>query len=140
MNTYNVNKRVESDDNTNVVLIASFDNLSDAELKFNKELAKQETYGGEYLYENQPKNSYFEYLEIESLDEDEDFETVKEVVVYKETIVDKNNWKGNYACNYWAVAKFNGTELIYNFYDNGKDLNLEYADVKESDLNNWFNY
>lgn len=42
--------------------------------------------------------------------------------------------------NYWAVGKFNGQELVYNFYDNGRDLNLEYENIKESELKNWFNY
>jgi len=140
MKTYNVQKRIESDDNTNLVLIASFDNLEDAEKRFEIELEKQETYAGEYLWENQPKNSYFETLEIESSEGEWDFETIKQQIVYKETIVDKNNWKGNYAVNYWAVAKFDGSELVYNFYDNGKDLNLEYPNIKESELKNWYNY
>ena len=138
MKIYNVQIRIERDDNTENVLLKSFNDLKVSQEFFNETLEGMEYHAGQYLWENDFKNSYKEILEIESKEDNWDYETLKEQVVYLEGNMDKNNWMGEYAVNYWAVAKHNGTELVYNFYDNGKDLNLEYENVK--DLNKWYNY
>ena len=140
MKTYNVQKRVETNTATDIYNIATFDNLADANIRYKSELSIQETYAGEY---NEGKYNGFisEYLEIESFDsENEEFEEVKSTLVYYEGVTDKNNYKGNYANNYWTIAKHDGTNLIYNFYDNSIDLNLEYPNIAENDLIKWFNY
>lgn len=140
MKTYNVQKRVETEKNTDLFDKVGFDTLEEAEKLFGELLKKQVNLAGEYN-ENNHKEYYSEILEIESYDDEKDeFESIKEVVVYSEGLKDKNNYKGNYANWYWYFAKFDGTELVYNFYDNGKDLNLEYENVKESELKNWYNY
>jgi hypothetical protein len=135
MKTYNVQTRIESDDNTNILLLKSFENLKDAESFLNETLAN--VYPGQYVWENQFRNLYSEILEIEVIDEDGDFETAQEVTVYTERTFDKNNWRGNYASNYWGVGRFDGTELVYDFSFQGE---IQYQDIKESELNNWYNY
>lgn len=137
MKTFNVQKRVATESTTEIYETISFDNVKDAEIKFNEILEKQDTYAGEFN-NGEFSEYYMEFLEIESVDEDGDFETIKEVLVYHEGIEDKNNWKGNYACNYWAVAKHNGVDLVYNFYNNSKEMVLEYEGI--TDLDNWYNY
>lgn len=140
MKTFNVQKRVETEKNTDLFDKVGFDNLEEAEKLFSELLRKQVNLAGEYKEKNY-KEYYSEILEIESYDEEEDeFESVKEVVVYLEGLKDKNNYKGDFANWYWYVAKYNGEELVYDFYDNGIDLNLEYSSVKESELENWYNY
>jgi len=138
MKIYNVQIRIERDDNTDTVLLKSFNDLEQAQEFFDEKLDDMEYHAGQYLGENDFKNSYEEILEIELKEGDWDFETLKEQVVYLEGSIDKNNWMGECAVNYWAIGKHDGTELVYNFYDNGKDLNLEYENVK--DLNKWYNY
>lgn len=140
MKTFNVQKRVSTEKTTEIYDQLSFDTLEEATSKFNDLLSQQETYAGEYN-DGQFSEYYNEVLEIESFDtETDDFETIEEVVVYQEGLTDKNNYKGEYANNYWAIASHNGTELIYNFYDNGFDLNLKYENVKASDLKQWYNH
>lgn len=140
MKTFNVQKRVSTEKNTEIYDKLSFDNLKEATSKFNELIKQQETYAGEYN-DGQFSEYYIEALEIESFDtETEDFETIEEVLVYQESLTDKNNYKGEYASNYWVIASHNGKELVYNFYDNGIDLNLMYENIKESDLNKWYNY
>lgn len=138
MKTYNVQIRVERDDNTDIIKIGTFQNIDEAKGCFSNELKRES--GGQYLWENKFKKTYQEVLEIESINEYQDVETEIEEVIYFEGHKDKNNWKGNYANNYWTIAKHNGKELIYNFYDNSVDLNLEYSDVPQSGLQNWYSY
>lgn len=140
MKTYNVQKTVSTEKTTEQFDPVSFDNLQDAELFFNQELAKQENLAGEYNT-GDFSEYYEEALVITSYDDETGYvEDVKSESVYCEGSKDKNNYKGNYANWYWFVAKFNGTELNYNFYDNSKEMNLEYSDVKASELRNWYNY
>ena len=140
MKTYNVQKRVKTGSNTEIFDTVSFDCLDKAEEKFQEILAVQETYAGE-CNDNDFRDYYQEEIEIDCFDDETDeFEQIKSVTVYYEGVKDKNNYKGEFANNYWAVGKFNGQELVYNFYDNGRDLNLEYENIKESELKNWFNY
>lgn len=140
MKTFNVQKTVSTEKTTEQFDAVSFDNLQDAESHFNKVLAKQVTYAGEYNT-GEFSEYYEEALSITSIDDEtQDVEDVKSECVYYEGRKDKNNYKGDYPNWYWFIAKFNGTELIYNFYDNGKDLNIEYSDIKESELKNWYNY
>ena len=140
MKTYNVQKRVKTGSNTEIFDTVSFDCLDKAEEKFIEILAVQETYAGE-CNDNDFRDYYQEEIEIDCFDDETDeFEQIKSVTVYYEGVKDKNNYKGEFANNYWAVGKFNGQELVYNFYDNGRDLNLEYENIKESELKNWFNY
>lgn len=140
MKTYNVQKRVSTETTTELYEKLSFNNLEEAKERFNEVLELQDMYAGEFN-DGEWKGYYTETLEIESFDDEtEDFKTIKEETVYHEGMIDKNNWKGNYANNYFAIAKWNGTELVYNFYDNGKDLNLEYKNIKASELENWYNY
>ena len=140
MKTYNVQKRVNTGSTTEIFDTISFDCLDKAEEKFQEILAVQETYAGEYN-ENDFRDFFQEEIEIEYFDDETDeFEQIKSVTVYYEGVKDKNNYKGEFANNYWAVGKFNGQELVYNFYDNGRDLNLVFENIKESELKNWFNY
>ena len=140
MKTYNVQKRVNTGSTTEIFDTISFDCLDKAEEKFQEILAVQETYAGEYN-DNDFRDYYQEEIEIDCFDDETDeFEQIKSVTVYYEGVKDKNNYKGEFANNYWAVGKFNGQELVYNFYDNGRDFNLEYENIKESELKNWFNY
>ena len=138
MKIYNVQIRIERDDNTDNVLLKSFNDLEEAKEFFDEKLDDMEYHAGQYLWENDFKISYQEVLVLELKEGNWNFETLQEQVVYLEGSMDKNNWMGEYAVNYWAVAKHNGKELVYNFYDNGRDLNLEYENVK--DLNKWYNY
>ena len=140
MKTYNVQKRVNTGSTTEIFDTISFDCLDKAEEKFQEILAVQETYAGEYN-DNDFRDYYQEEIEIDCFDDETDeFEQIKSVTVYYEGVKDKNNYKGEFANNYWAVGKFNGQELVYNFYDNGRDLNLVFENIKESELKNWFNY
>ena len=140
MKTYNVQKRVETEKTTEIFEKIPFKNLKFAESKFNEILKLQKTYAGEFN-DSEFSDYYKETLEIESFnDETGDFETIKENLVYLEGTTDKNNYRGDNANNYWTIAKHNGIDLIYNFYDNSQDLNLEYPNIKEKDLSKWFNY
>ncbi|MFK7049881.1 hypothetical protein V3Q77_08265 [Flavobacterium davisii] len=137
MKTYNVQKRVETEKNTDLFDQVGFDTLEEAEKLFGELLKKKVNLAGEYN-ENNHKEYYIESLEIESYDEETDeFEIVEGKIVYSEGMKDKNNYKGDYASFFWYFAKFDGTELVYNFYYDG---NLEYENVKESELTNWYNY
>lgn len=139
MKTYKVQKLVQTEKTTESFDPKSFDNLKDAETFFNEILAKQVLLAGEYNT-GEFSEYYNETLEIESFDdESDDFETIKEVVVYTESLMDKNNYKGDYANNYWGIGVFDGCELVYNFYNNGKDMQLEYENIKESELKKWYN-
>lgn len=137
MKTYNLQKRAATEHSTDIYNIGTFNDLETAKKEFENVLKTQDTYAGEYKRDF--KEYYLEILEIESFDyETEDFGSEIEITVYHEGVFDKNNWFGDYPVNYWGIAKHDGEKLIYNFYDNSKDLNLEYENI--TDLNNWYNY
>ncbi len=136
---YVVQKRIDRDSSADVVDVKNFTSLAAAKKYFNEQLLKQETYAGEYKDDNKFSEYYSETLELESVDDDSP-ENVEAVIVYSEGQMDKNNYKGDAANFYWAVGKFEGKELVYNFYDNGRDFNLEYGPIKESELDTWYNY
>ncbi|WGK93819.1 MULTISPECIES: hypothetical protein [Flavobacterium] len=138
MKTFIVQKEVETGKTTEQYDSVYFDNLKDAEIYFNTELSNQENLAGEYNI-GEFSEYYKESLVITVVD-GEDIEDLKSISVYEEGMKDKNNYRGNYANWYYYTAKFNGAELVYNFYDNRKDLNIEYSNIKKSELNKWFNY
>lgn len=134
---YIVQKNVETEKITENYDSETFDNYDEAEFRFNEILAIQDSLGGEYNV-GEFSEFYKETISLETLIDGE-FETILSKVVYSEGLKDKNNYKGNRANNYWAVGKYNGTELVYNMYDDGKNLNLEYSNIKESELDDWYN-
>lgn len=135
MATFQVQKRVETETRTEIYNECSVSTIEEAQAKFQEVLAAQDVYAGEF-YESDEKGDYTESIEIV----DEEGEEIQSERVFIAGRFDKNNYKGNYPVWYWGVAKWNGTELIYNFHNNGFDLDIEYADVKHSDLANWYNY
>lgn len=139
MKKYNVFKEVSTEKNTENHELHSYETLKEAEIKFNEILSEQEVYAGEFN-EGDFSEYYQEEIKIESVDQDENYVLEKKNTVYIEGVIDKNNWKGESASNYWQIARFNGKELIHNFYNNRNELNLEYENIKDTELKKWFNY
>ena len=73
-------------------------------------------------------------------EDDEFVEDITQQVIYSEGQIDRMNYKGNYAVNYYSRATFNGKELMHTMYFQGEREHWRKGNYKvpQRKLNEWF--
>ena len=60
-------------------------------------------------------------------------------VIYSEGVIDRMNYKGDYAVDYYSRATFNGKELMHTMYFQGKkEMWGKKHKVPQSQLTQWY--
>ena len=138
MKEYKLFFLVETESDTSYELLDTFTDLKTAQKEYKKAVKNAPR------YRQSDEDSFREYLnESITLEEwiDNDFENrLEQQIIYSEGIIDRMNWKGNYAINYYSRATFNGKELMHTMYFQGERENWRKGNYKvpQSRLNEWF--
>lgn len=150
-NLFIINNVLEYETTAEGSILGVFKNEENAKKFFNHQLQedgaksntekKQTLFIEKRTYEEDLDLIKFEnYTQLSSEDEEiinnfEDYDVIAQQVLYAEGELDRNNYKGSSAIDYWYEANFNATkkELEYTFYFQG-----EKETVMESNLKNWY--
>lgn len=137
MKTYIIDFLIETESNTQGEVLSTFTDLKTAQKEFKKavKLAPR--------YRQSDEDDFKEYLSesivLELWEDDEFVEDITQQIIYSEGIIDRNNYKGNHASDYWFKATFNSKELMYEMYFQGeKQMWGKKHKVPQSKLNEWF--
>lgn len=137
MKTYQLSFLVETESDTDYQNTEVFTDLKTAEKEFKKAVKNAPR------YRQSNENDFREYLtESVVLEEyvNDDFEnTLMQQIIYSETEIDRKNFKGNYAVDYYSRATFNGKELMHTMYFQGKkEMWGKKHKVPQSQLTEWY--
>lgn len=138
MKTYIINFLIETESNTQGEVLYTFTDLKTAQKEFKKavKLAPR--------YRQSDEEDFKEYLTesivLELWEDDEFVEDIAQQVIYSEGVIDRMNYKGSYAVNYYSIATFNGKELMHTMYFQGERENWRKGSYKvpQSKLTEWF--
>ena len=138
MKTYKLSFLIETESDTDYREIGSFTDLKMAQKEFKKavKLAPR--------YRQSDEDDFREYVTesivLELWEDDEFVEDISSQVIYSEGQIDRMNYKGNYAVNYYSRATFNGKELMHTMYFQGERENWRKGNYKvpQSKLNEWY--
>lgn len=142
MKTYILSFLVETESDTDYRTIATFENKKTAEKEFRKEV--KTAYRGESTdytcREYKTETIVLEVYEGEDIDSLDFEETLMQQEIYSEGQIDRMNYKGDYAVNYYSRATFNGKELMHTMYFQGEREHWRKGNYKvpQSKLNEWF--
>ena len=138
MKTYIINFLIETESNTQGETLAICSDLKTAQ----KEFKKAVKFAPRYRQSNEDdfKEYVTESIVLELWEDDEFVEDISKQVIYSEGEIDRMNYKGNYAVNYYFHATFNSKELMYTMYFQGERENWRKGNYKvpQSKLNEWF--
>jgi len=142
MTKYILSFLIETESYTDYRTIATFDDLKTAKKEFKKEVKTR--YRGETTEytckEYKTESVVLELYEGEDIDNLDFEETSMQQVIYSEGLIDRNNYKGEYASMYYSRATFNGKELMHTMYFQGeKQMWGKKHKVPESQLTKWYN-
>lgn len=133
METFKIIFSVSTESNTEITVLSTFDNLKSAKKDFKKELKNI------YRGKTSDYDSVIESLSLEKYINEEYEDEITGQTIYSEGIIDRMNYKGNYAVNYYSYATFNGKELMHEMYFQGKKENWgRKRKVPQSQLKNWY--
>ena len=137
MKTYKLHFLAETESHTDYQNTEVFTDLKTAEKEFKK--AVKNAYRGRQSNEDDFKEYLNESIVLE-LYVDNDFEeTLMQQVIYSEGLIDRMNYKGSYAVNYYSRATFNGKELMHEMYFEGeKQMWGKKHKVPQSQLTEWY--
>jgi hypothetical protein len=131
--TYHVCFYVETESTTEQEILSTFDNLKDAKKIFNLEVKNA------YRGKKSDRKDVSEKIVLIELENENYTEDICSQIIYSEGMIDRKNWKGNYAVNYYYYAKFNGKELMYEMYFQGKkEMWGKKHKVPQSQLSEWY--
>ena len=138
MKTYIINFLIETESNTQGETLTVCSDLKTAQKEFKKavKLAPR--------YRQSNEEDFREYLTesivLELWEDDEFSEDIAKQIIYSEGQIDRMNYKGDYAVNYYSCATFNGKELMHTMYFQGERENWRKGNYKvpQSKLNEWF--
>ena len=137
MKTYIINFLIETESNTQGETLTVCSDLKTAQKEFKKAVKNAPRY-------RQTIDVFREYLTesivLELWEDDEFVEDISSQVIYSERTIDRMNYKGDYAVNYYSRATFNGKELMHTMYFQGERENWRKGNYKvpQSKLNEWF--
>ena len=137
MKTYNLYFLIETESDIEYRLLDTFTDLKTAQKEYKKAVKNTPR------YRQSDENNFREYLnESITLEEwiDNDFENrLEQQIIYSEGVIDRMNYRGNYAVNYYSRATFNGKELMHVMYFQGeKEMWGKKYKVPQSKLNKWY--
>lgn len=108
----------ETESNTQTKDIATFKDFQTAQKEFKK--AIKTAYRGRQASEDEFKERLVESIVVKEWIDGIYEGTVLQQIIYLEGIIDRMNYKGENAINYYTKATFNGKELMYTMYFQGK--------------------
>ena len=137
MKTYILSFLIETESNTQGENIEVFTDLTLAQKEFKKAVKNAPR------YRQSNDDDFKEYLDesivLELWENDDFIETINQQVIYSEGVIDRMNWKGNHAINYYSRATFNGKELMHTMYFQGeKQMWGKKHKVPQSKLTEWY--
>ena len=137
MKEYKLYFLIGTESDTNYELLDTFTDLKIAQKEYKKAVKNAPR------YRQSAENDFREYLNesitLELYINDDFEDTIAQQVIYSEGTIDRMNWKGNYAINYYSRATFNGKELMHVMYFQGeKQMWSKKHKVPQSKLNEWY--
>ena len=138
MKTYIINFLIETESNTQGETLAVCSDFKTAEKEFKKSVKFAPRY--RQSDEDDFREYVTESIVLELWEDDEFVEDISSQVIYSERTIDRMNYKGDYAVNYYSRATFNGKELMHTMYFQGERENWRKGNYKvpQSKLNEWF--
>lgn len=137
MKTYIINFPIETESNTQGEILHTFADLKTAKKEFKKAVKLAPRY--RQANEDDSKEYLTESIVLELWEDDDFVEDIAKQVIYSEGIIDRMNWKGSYAVNYYSRATFNGKELMHTMYFQGeKEMWGKKHKVPQSQLTEWY--
>lgn len=133
MKTYKIVFEISTDSSTETEVLYNFNDLKSAEKEYKKEVKNA------YRGKTSDYDGVTESIVLE-LWEDENYEKeLEKQIIYSEGVIDRMNWKGNHALNYYCYGVFNGKELMYEMFFQGEKENWgKKRKVPHSQLSNWY--
>lgn len=137
MKTYQLSFLIETESNTEYRDTEVFKDLKTAQKEYKK--AVKNVYKGRQSDEDDFKEYLKESIVLE-LHVNGDFEeTLMQEVIYSEGVIDRMNYKGDYAVNFYSRATFNGKELMHTMYFQGeKQMWGKKHKVPQSKIEEWY--
>lgn len=133
MKTYKIVFEISTESSTEIKELHIFADLKLAEKEFKKEV-KNIYRGKNSDYENVTESIVLELWESGCYETE-----LNRQEIYAEGVIDRMNWKGDYAINYYYHAIFNGKELMHEMFFQGKKENWgKKRKVPNSQLSNWY--
>ena len=137
MKTYIINFLIETESNTQREVLDTFTDLKTAQKEFKKAVRNATRY--RQANEDDFKEYLTESIVLELWVDDEFEDTIEQQVIYSEGVIDKMDYKGDYAVNYYSRATFNGKELMHKMYFQGeKEMWDKKHKVPQSKLQEWY--
>ena len=138
MKTYIINFLIETESNTQGETLAVCSDLKTAQKEFKKAVKLAPRY--RQSNEDDFREYVTESIVLELWEDDEFVEDISSQVIYSERTIDRMNYKGDYAVNYYSRATFNGKELMHTMYFQGEREHWRKGNYKvpQSKLNEWF--
>lgn len=138
MKTYKISFLIETETNTEYQIIKEVSDLKAAQKEFKKAVKKTPRY--RQSDENDFKVYLTESIVLELYENGEQEETLNQQIIYSEGTIDRMNYKGDYAINYYSRATFNGKELMHTMYFQGEKENWRKGNYKvpQSKLTEWY--
>ena len=138
MKTYIINFLIETESNTQGETLTVCSDLKTAQKEFKKAVKLAPRY--RQSNEDDFREYITESIVLELWEDDELVEDISSQVIYSEGQIDRMNYKGDYAVNYYSCATFNGKELMHTMYFQGERENWRKGNYKvpQSKLNEWF--
>ncbi len=135
--TYKIYFKVSTESNTNITLYEDFTDLKLAQKEFKKAVKNAPR------YRQSDEDDFREYLEesvvLEKWEDEDYVEDIDAQIIYSEGVIDRMNYKGDYAINYYFHATFNGKELMHEMYFEGKkEMWGKKHKVPSSKLTEWY--
>ena len=123
MKTYIINFLIETESNTQGETLTVCSDLKTAQKEFKKAVKLAPRY--RQSNEDDFREYVTESIVLELWEDDEFVEGISSQVIYSERTVDRMNYKGDYAVNYYSRATFNGKELMHTMYFPRRKRTLE---------------
>lgn len=137
MKTYKIVFLIETERNTQWEEIGTFNDLKTAQKEYKKAVKNAPRYM--QSDEGDFKEYLTESIVLELWVDDEFEDTIEQQVIYSEGVIDRMNYKGSYAVNYYSRATFNGKELMHTMYFQGeKKMWGKRHKVPQSELQEWY--
>ena len=137
MKNYKLSFKIETEAHTDYTDTETFTDKKVAEKEFKKAL--KSAYKGRQSDENDFKEYLWESIILEEWVDNDYEKDLMQQVIYSEGQIDRMNYKGNYAINYYSRATFNGKELMHIMYFQGKkQMWGKKHKVPQSKLTEWY--
>lgn len=137
MKKFNLSFLIETESNTQGEVLDVYTDLKTAQKEYKKAVKNSPRY--RHSNEDDFREYLTESIVLELWEDDEFVEYIAQQVIYSEGTIDRTNYKGDYAVNYYSRATFNGKELMHTMYFQGeKQMWGKKHKVPQSKLTEWF--